>query len=298
MFGDIRPLAPELKLRENTFYRAVYCGLCRSMGRACGQRSRIFLSYDLTFLALFRMAATGSTPTIRPRRCFVHPLRKRPMADPDEQLLFCSRAGVLLTWQKLRDDRADEHGWKRLRAIAGMAILRRGRKKAARALPGLEDRIRYHLTRLSELETAGCPSIDQTAAVFGDLMEELAAWDLEGTARRLTAAAGSAVGRWIYRMDAQDDYAEDAKKQRYNPLLLGFPAPLSEADRDLLRVAMMSDLQDLAGAYDLLDLQNSPPDAAAWANLTGVLENLLFLGMPDAVRKVVEGSRPDHKTAF
>ena len=41
MYGYVRPHIPELKVGEYERYRAVYCGLCRSMGRLTGQASRI-----------------------------------------------------------------------------------------------------------------------------------------------------------------------------------------------------------------------------------------------------------------
>ena len=56
VFGYIRVRESELRVRELSLYRAAYCGLCRSLGRECGQVSRIYLSYDLTFMALVRAA--------------------------------------------------------------------------------------------------------------------------------------------------------------------------------------------------------------------------------------------------
>ena len=46
MFGYIKPHSPELKVREDAYYRGVYCGLCRAMGRCTGCLSRFTLSYD------------------------------------------------------------------------------------------------------------------------------------------------------------------------------------------------------------------------------------------------------------
>ena len=56
MYGYIRTFDPELKVREQEYYRAVYCGLCRTMGKCTGQCSRMTLSYDFTLFALVRMA--------------------------------------------------------------------------------------------------------------------------------------------------------------------------------------------------------------------------------------------------
>ena len=46
MFGYVMPYVPTLQVQEYELYRAVYCGLCREMGRITGQASRLTLSYD------------------------------------------------------------------------------------------------------------------------------------------------------------------------------------------------------------------------------------------------------------
>ena len=73
MFGYVRPYVPELKVKENELYNAVYCGLCRSMGKTTGTASRLSLSYDMVFLALVRSAYCGESFEIEQKRCFVHP---------------------------------------------------------------------------------------------------------------------------------------------------------------------------------------------------------------------------------
>jgi hypothetical protein len=51
MFGYIRPLKGELKLREFEKFRACYCGLCSALGKEYGITSRLILNYDFFFLA-------------------------------------------------------------------------------------------------------------------------------------------------------------------------------------------------------------------------------------------------------
>ena len=84
MFGYIRPLVGEMKVRENEMFRAVYCGLCRSMGKHTGCASRMTLSYDFVFLAIFRAALTDTAFIPEAHRCAVHPLKKRAMAADSE----------------------------------------------------------------------------------------------------------------------------------------------------------------------------------------------------------------------
>ena len=56
MFGYIRTHRPELKIREDETYKGIYCSLCNELGKRYGILSRLFLSYDSTFLALALMA--------------------------------------------------------------------------------------------------------------------------------------------------------------------------------------------------------------------------------------------------
>ena len=65
MFGYIRPLECELKVREQAEYRGIYCGLCKSIGRRYGQLERLTLSYDCAFLALTLMAINGDAKFTR-----------------------------------------------------------------------------------------------------------------------------------------------------------------------------------------------------------------------------------------
>ena len=52
MFGYIKPDIPELKMKENELYKAVYCGLCKTMGKCTGCASQLTLNYDFAFLAM------------------------------------------------------------------------------------------------------------------------------------------------------------------------------------------------------------------------------------------------------
>ena len=52
MFGYVRPSFGRLTEEEKVRFQAAYCGLCRTMGHRCGAVSRLFLNYDLTFLAV------------------------------------------------------------------------------------------------------------------------------------------------------------------------------------------------------------------------------------------------------
>ena len=52
MFGYVIPNQAALDDESKARYRTAYCGLCRRIGALHGLRSRLTLSYDLTFLDL------------------------------------------------------------------------------------------------------------------------------------------------------------------------------------------------------------------------------------------------------
>ena len=56
MFGYIRAAKPEMRIKEFELYKAVYCSLCKELGKSYGFLARLTLSYDFTFLALLNMS--------------------------------------------------------------------------------------------------------------------------------------------------------------------------------------------------------------------------------------------------
>ena len=76
MFGYVKAYKPELRIKEFEFYKAVYCSLCRDLGKKYGLVSRFSLSYDFTFLALLQMSLVGGQVPTERKRCVCNPLKK------------------------------------------------------------------------------------------------------------------------------------------------------------------------------------------------------------------------------
>lgn len=275
MFGYVRAQRQELTVRQDTLYRAVYCGLCKEMGRCTGQCSRLTLSYDMVYLYLVRAALTGIQPQTKMGRCFLHPFRARQMLVHDEELAYAARVSALLTYGKLCDDLCDEGGIKRF----GKQLLRPvfGAAKKRADLADLYERIEALLCELSALETKKLPSVDAPADIFGKLLAAVFAYGLSGDAERIAREIGFRTGRWIYAVDAADDMDEDAKSGGYNPFLLLYGGAIDEEQRRYVAMAMQYDLRAAAAALDL----------AEKCSLTPIIENIIYLGMPAAAKKAV-----------
>ena len=284
MYGYLRTYTPELKVREQEYYRAVYCGLCRTMGKCTGQCSRMTLSYDFTLFALVRMALTWETITVDPRRCLAHPFKKRPMARSTPELALCAYASSVLAYYKVRDDLQDERGMKRAAATAVSPFIASMRRRAIKkGYRDMDERVCLAMKKLTDLEASRLPSVDQPATLFGELMGNILAHGLEGNQATLAHAVGLSMGRWVYILDAADDYAEDMKRGRYNPLacLYGDSAmALTTERRESLRLSLLGELAELEKAFDLLETSHDP-------DLGGVLSNILYLGMPKEAERVL-----------
>ncbi len=270
MFGYIRPLECELKVREQAEYRGVYCGLCKSIGRRYGQVERLTLSYDCAFLALVLLSLSGgaafSTGNCGPR---VYRGR-RPIANASPSLDYAADVNVLLAWHKAADDAADD---KSAKAFAARAALKRAYRKAARANPALDQDIRKSMERLHVCEAARIASTDESSNAFGGLLAAviLRAPTLPAGERKAAEWMFYNLGKWVYLMDAWEDRARDEKSGGYNPFLL------SQTDVEQAAFLLNITRNEALKAYELLTLKAE----------SGVLENIMTLGLICAQERVL-----------
>lgn len=287
VFGYVRLLQPELRLREFECYRAYYCGLCRRMGKCTGQCSRLSLNYDFVFLAAARALIAGETPDVCKFRCLLHPTRRRLLVRNSPQLDYCADASAILVAAKLADDRADERGFRRLRAILGGWFFAGAARRARRRRPDLAAVVDDCLLRLRRLEAPDAePSADAPAAVFGELMAAVCSNGLSGSDARLASEIGDSIGRWVYFADAADDFADDRRHRRFNPYLRLFGDQPTERDWATVSLALNATLARAQRAFELIGRDSANPELCA------VLSNILYLGLPAQTDRLVPTATP------
>ena len=283
MLGYIRTDSPELRLRDGECYRAIYCGLCRQMGKCTGQCSRLSLSYDFAFLAAFRMSLTNEKLELQKKRCLVHPLKKRNMAIESPSLAYCADASAILTYHKCRDDVDDEKGFKKLRALVASGFFSRAYRRAKRRHSTLDSTVSSLLQELRayEKDTTAPPSADAPAAIFGNLMASVLSEGLEGVEARIAKTFGRAIGHWIYLIDAADDYRDDLKSGSFNPFVRLFGAEMTEENAQSVTLSLKRYLADAENAFLLIDNFPTP-------EVREILCNILYLGLPKVADRVLQ----------
>ena len=282
MFGYVKIKKAELRVKEYEYYRAAYCGLCRSMGKCTGQCSRFTLSYDIAFLVHIRMMLLGTEPRFRARRCIAHPLKRRVMMEPNDELLFAARVSALLAYGKCRDDVADKRGFGRFLARLQCLWLGGAYRRARKHLPAIAALFAEKLSALSALEKEKRPTVDQPAAIFGQMLAGALSHGLEGSAARVAARIGEKMGRFVYIVDAIDDLERDEKSGNFNPVLLLYGAKPTDKQCEELYDALIACLADMEAALDLVSDANRNMSRP-------LIENILYLGMPATVKRVLYG---------
>ena len=276
MFGYVKPVHSELLVKEYEFYRATYCGICRSMKKHTGALSNVTLSYDSVFLALLRMLfLEDGDISAHKKRCIAHPMKKRCMLKENAALEYTARAFAILSYYKMRDDIADEGVGKKILISPVRPILKSGKKRAGE--PQIEEIIAAKLFEISRLEKENTPSVDEPAHIFGELLGEVFASGLSGNDRLVLYECGYHLGRFIYAADAAEDYDEDLKKGKYNPYVLMYGgAPLTDENRSTIKCALILECKKIEGAVNLMPFGNRK-------TIENIIKNVIYLGLPKRI---------------
>ncbi len=181
---------------------------------------------------------------------------------------------MILAYWKLQDDVVDAGFWGGLLSRFLSMVYRRAYRKAAERRPNFDRAVVDCLARLRRLEVEKSPSIDRTADTFALILA--AAGDETGD--RVLRQLLYHVGRWIYLIDARDDLEQDARQGSYNPILYRFSGE-EERQEETIRLSLRHSLGLAASAFEL----------GEFGRWRGVLENMIYLGLPQVEEAVFSG---------
>lgn len=272
MFGYIRIAKPELKVKEYEMYKAVYCSLCRSLGKHYGILSRFTLSYDFTFLALLDMSLKEGCDCIERKRCAFNPLKKCNYCKSDTGLEMPSAAAMIMTYYKLLDNIADEKGFKKLGFLLISPFFKSANKKACKKYPELEKIISEYISTQNRLEKENCTELDRIADPTAKALSRILMLCSEDTVqKRILERLGYCLGRFIYILDAACDLEDDIKKGSYNVL----KNEKKESIKDRVVPQLYFCVNEAGKAFELLDIKKYKT----------ILGNIIYLGLVDTFKK-------------
>jgi len=281
LFGYIIPSKPDLTIRDFNTYRAVYCGLCKTLSNKFTASSRILVGYDFVFLTLLSLSLKDGEITVSRERCNTNPLKKVPVAKGNESIEFSAAMAVITAYYKLADDMSDERFIKKAASFATKLAISRGYKRAKRLYPEIDKLINTEMENQSGIERNSTSSTDLASqssanglsAIFEMLSEE------ENT-KRILKRLGYLLGRFIYLCDAGDDLSDDIKYNRFNPLrnrLSQNPAEdeIKQAVEEF-KGSLRLNVGEIASTYNLLEIKN----------YREILDNIIFLGLYTSIDNI------------
>ncbi len=266
MFGYVRPLECELRVREQAAYRGCYCGLCKTLGKRHGLCARLALNYDCAFLAAFLGAVDGNAHYQR-GGCVPRCTRaRRCIRTTDASLTYAADITVLLSYHKLADDAQDEKNvFRRLKARVLRLALRRAYRRAAKDNPAPNQEMRDCLSQLAAYEKARVPCSDEPSDAFGRLLSAVVRYapTMPRTEMQASEWMFYNLGKWIYLIDAWLDRAKDQKSGAYNTFLL------AQTTKEHAAWLLELTRAEAEKAFDLIAFQTD----------AGVIQNVITLGL-------------------
>lgn len=280
MFGYVRYDTPNLYIKDYMLYQSMYCGLCKGIGGACGQLARLGLSYDIAFLSVLLHNMTGTDIRVEDQNCFEHCISKRPIAVTDPLTEELGALNTILVYHKLTDDAEDGERRRALRVL-----FRGGYRRAAKRYPGLLAIVERFMQAQRRAEQARTDSPEMAADPTAVLMRELSDHFLGEKATEFSGGMFYELGKWVYLIDALDDYDKDRKKKNYNPFLVAYGCESRE-------ILMKEHGEEVGFLFDALFY-------SLRENLAGVefsfnrdlTDNVLLRGLPLETARVMRGEK-------
>lgn len=248
MFGYININQNELSEDSKKAYQSYYCGLCQRLKTSCGTKGQMLLNYDMTFLVVLLTGLYELENQESDFTCPLHPTKKR-QSWINEATDYAADMNVILAYHNMLDD------WKDDKAYAKRAFVKildkdynRIMCKYPRQVKAIED----FMKKQEEAERRKETNIDIVAGLTGEMLGEIFVWRDDVWKEELKTL-GFYMGKFIYIMDAYEDYEDDMKRKQYNPLVI--LAEESEQDFDTLcKLVLTSMMSECAKSFERLPI--------------------------------------------
>lgn len=277
MFGYVKIDKQELLVKDYETYKAVYCGLCKTLGKRYSVFSRMLLNYDYTFFGVLMLACRDEAPEMKNQGCLFNPLCKKNCCTRVSSLDRAADALILTSYFKLNDSVADSKHLKRVGYKFLRLLFKPLFKKAKKYAPDICDILESYMAKQTAVENKKEACLDEaaepTSYFMADLLETVSPPD---TDKRILRHLGYNLGKWIYITDALDDIKDDIKTESFNPIIREYSI---NKDTDLNALSQIAAdtgkildtcVYEAAKAVDLLNVKRYEM----------IIKNVIYMGLP------------------
>lgn len=248
MFGYININQKIMTDENKKAYQAYYCGLCRRLKSSCGAKGQMLLNYDMTFLVvlltgLYELSNESSEIT-----CALHPTKKRTVWM-NEATDYAADMNVILAYHNLVDDWKDEKVYTKK---AFVKMLDKDYTRIMSKYPRQVKAVEEFMRRTEEVEKSHETNLDAVAGLTGEMLGEIFCWKEDEWSEELKTL-GFYMGKFIYIMDAYEDYDSDLQRNEYNPLTYLMKERVEDMDT-LCRLLLTSMMSECAKSFERLPI--------------------------------------------
>lgn len=269
-------------VKDYDTYNAVYCSLCKQLGKDYSFLSRFILSYDCTFYVLVALAISDDCPGFKDGRCTFNPAKKcNYLKSGDHALSLASALSVCTAYYKLLDNIADGGFFERFSCRLIQPLFSHWRKKAAKKYPEVDSALADMTRSQQKVESDENCHIDMAAEPFAKMLSQVTAMlaenqhDNNSSQKKVLSSFGYFLGKWIYLIDAAADIDDDIKQGSFNPFLKKYDDPHSHIDE--INQTLNCSLSDLLLSYELLNIKR----------FGRIIDNIIKSGLPKKQKSIL-----------
>ncbi len=257
MFGYITVTKSNLGKEDIEKYRAYYCGLCHELKALYGKDGTENLSYDMVFITLLLTDLYNAKIKKGTERCLAKPLRQHEYIT-SIYTEYAADMQMLLSYYSALDNVMDKDEGAEIKRLSSLE----------RYIPELESNyarqsqsLKNGLDALREEEKKGEIDAGKMSYIFGSALSELFIPIEDDFFSPFLKSLGSALGRFIYLMDAFADRKKDQKRGAYNPLL--------GVEKERIESLLMNAASESSDAFEALALDDN----------LAILRNIIYSGI-------------------
>lgn len=284
MFGYVTIDKEKISEQQYTCYKAIYCSLCKTMGKEYSVFSRFILSYDATFYTMLILSLQDDFSNFKEGRCSFNPFLKCNLCGEEKALSLAAAFSISSAYYKIIDNINDSSFIKKIGYLIVKPVFKHWNKKVILYYPEIDSLLSKMIFDQSMVEMKKHPNLDEACEPTANMLSELCSLipsqvcssklkDKDKSVRILKTF-GYHLGRWIYLMDATDDYETDLKHKLFNPLIDKF---INGFDKEYILHTLNHSLSEVLLSYNLLYK----------GRFDNIINNILYYGLPMNQQRVI-----------
>lgn len=221
MIGYLKPnfVGSSKELKKE--YKSFYCGLCKALKKRYNYTGILCLNYETTAFLILLCSLKKNEQKHFHGSCSITPFVPVAYIDYYQEELVCAAdLSMLIAYYEIKDNQQDIGGvkWNAAKKIA--------EKKITTTKESLKNDfldIEQAIYEYYKLENNKSAKFEELLESNGELVKTFFSTmvkNYSGKTTSLLLELSCLLGKWIYLIDAFDDFKSDEKNNRFNPLFI------------------------------------------------------------------------------